>query len=93
MLFEAGKIGKAGVVKEIFLMKKVILGSIMFLAGLLSAAVLLAGTMSNDWVNNGQISSFWNMSQYGLMPAFYIFIGVAILGIGIAIWGVFEKKE
>jgi hypothetical protein len=74
-------------------MKKVILGSIMFLAGLLSTAVLLAGTMSNDWVINGQISSFWNMSQYGLMPAFYIFIGVAILGIGIAIWGVFEKKE
>jgi hypothetical protein len=65
----------------------------MFLAGLLSTAVLLAGTMSNDWAINGQLSSFWNMSQYGLMPAFYIFIGVAILGIGIAIWGVFEKKE
>ena len=34
-------------------MKKVILGSKMFLAGLLSDAVLFAGTMSNDWNVNG----------------------------------------
>lgn len=74
-------------------MKKVILGSTMFLAGLLSDAVLLAGTMFNDWNVNGQLSSFRNMSQYGLMPAFYIFSGIAVFGIGIAVWGVFEKKE
>ena len=49
-------------------MKKVILGSMMFLAGLLSAAVLLAGTMANDWSVNGELSSFRNMVQYGLMP-------------------------
>lgn len=74
-------------------MKKVVLGSIMFLAGLLSAAVLLSGTMSNDWTIDGRLSAFWNMSQYGLMPAFYIFAGTAILGICLAIWGIFEKKE
>ena len=74
-------------------MKKVILGSMMFLAGLLSAAVLLAGTMANDWGVNGELSSFRNMVQYGLMPVFYIFIGIAVLGIGVAIWGMFEKKE
>lgn len=74
-------------------MKKVILGSTMFLAGLLSVAVLLAGTMSNDWNINGQLSSFRNMAQYGLMPVFYIFVGIAVLGISIAVWGVLEKKE
>ena len=74
-------------------MKKVILGSMMFLAGLLSAAVLLAGTMANDWSVNGELSSFRNMVQYGLMPVFYIFIGVSVLWIGVAIWGMFEKKE
>lgn len=75
-------------------MKKVILGSVMFLSGLLSAAVLLAGTMSHDWTTqDGYLSSFWNMSQYGIMPAFYLFAGIAVLGMGIAIWGVFEKKE
>lgn len=74
-------------------MKKVVLGSMMFLAGLLSAAVLLAGTMANDWNVNGELSSFRNMAQYGLMPAFYIFVGIAVLGIGIAVWGVLEKKE
>ena len=59
-------------------MKKVILGSMMFLAGLLSAVVLLAGTMANDWSVNGELSSFRNMVQYGLMPVFYIFIGVSV---------------
>ncbi len=73
-------------------MKKVILGSSMLLAGLLSVAALLAGTMANDWTINGQLSSFWNMSQYGLMPAFYIFIGIAVTGLAIAVWGIFEKN-
>ena len=75
-------------------MKKVVLGSVMFLAGLLSVVTLLAETMSKDEIVNGQqLSSFRIMSQYGLMPAFYILIGIAVLGIGIAIWGVLEKKE
>lgn len=74
-------------------MKKVILGSVMFSAGLLSAAVLLAGTMSNDWTINGSLSSFWNLTQYGLMPAFYAFIGIAATGIAVAIWGILEKKD
>ncbi len=54
-------------------MKKVILGSVMFFAGLLSGVILLAETMSKDEIVNGQqLSSFRIMSQYGLMPAFYI---------------------
>lgn len=74
-------------------MKKIILGSMMLLTGLLSVAVLLAGTMANEWTVNGQLSSFWIMSQYGLMPAFYVFVGVAIVGLVIAVWGLFEQKK
>lgn len=74
-------------------MKKVILGSVMFLAGLLSVAVLLAGTMANDMINNGYRSSFWNLKQYGLMPALYIFAIVAVIGLAIAAWGMFEQKK
>ena len=74
-------------------MKKVVLGSAMLLAGLLSAAILLGGTMANDWTNNGIRSSLWNLSQYGLMPALCIFIGIAILGLVIAVWGIFEKND
>ena len=74
-------------------MKKVVLGSAMLLAGLLSAAILLGGTMANDWTNNGMRSSLWNLSQYGLMPALCIFIGIAILGLVIAVWGSFEKND
>lgn len=74
-------------------MKKVMLGAMMFLAGTLSLAVLLSGTMANDWTINGQHSSFWNLSQYGLMPAFYGFAAVAVIGLAIALWGLFDKKD
>ncbi len=48
-----------------------ILGSVMFFAGLLSGVILLAATMSKDEIVNGQqLSSFRIMSQYGLMPRF-----------------------
>lgn len=74
-------------------MKKVVLGAILFLAGLLSAAVLLSGTMANDWTVNGNLSAFWNLSQYGLMPPLYIFAGVAVVGLCVAVWGVLDKKD
>ena len=67
-------------------MKKVIFGSALFLAGLLSMAILLAGSMANDWTVNGRFSSFWNLSQYGLMPAFSIFSGISSRGEGIGLW-------
>jgi len=38
-------------------MKKVILGSIMMLSGLLSVAIILAGSMANEWTVNGQYSA------------------------------------
>lgn len=74
-------------------MKKVLLGSTMLLAGILSVAILLAGSMANEWTVNGNFSSFWNISQYGLMPALYIFIGISIVGALLAIWGIFEKEN
>lgn len=74
-------------------MKKIYLGSIMFLAGLLSIAVILAGSMANEWTVNGNFSAFWNISQYGLMPAMYVFGGIAIIGMALAIWGMLEKKN
>lgn len=74
-------------------MKKIVLGSIMFLSGILSVAIILAGSMANEWNVNGQFSSFWNISQYGLMPIMYIFISVAVIGLAIAVWGLFDKKD
>lgn len=74
-------------------MKKVILGSTMFLTGVISVALILAGSMANERTINGQFSSLWNISQYGLMPAIYIFIGIAIVGLALAVWGIFDKKS
>lgn len=74
-------------------MKKIVLGSMMFLAGVLSAAIILAGSMANDWTINGQHSAFWNISRYGLMPAIYIFLGIAVVGLILACWGLLDKKK
>lgn len=74
-------------------MKKVILGSVMFMTGIISVALILAGSMSNEWTVNGNFSSLWNISQYGLMPAFYAFIGIAIIGLALAVWGAIDKKS
>lgn len=74
-------------------MKKVILGSAMILAGIISIAQVLAGSMANEWTVNGEFSSLWNISQYGLMPAVYIFTGIAIIGFVLAVWGLIDKKD
>lgn len=74
-------------------MKKVVLGAFMMLAGTLSTAILLAGTMAHDWTNNGKLSFSWNLSSYGLMPAFVIFIVVAVAGLLLGIWGLFDRKN
>ncbi len=73
-------------------MKKVILGSAMLSAGVISAALVLAGAMAGDWTVNGERSALWNISQYGLMPAVYVFAGIAAVGLILAVWGVAEKK-
>ena len=74
-------------------MKKVILGSALILAGIISIALILAGSMANEWTINGEFSSLWNISQYGLMPVIYIFTGIAIIGLVLAVWGLFDKKD
>lgn len=39
-------------------MKKVILGSMMFLTGVISIALILSGSMANEWTVNGKIFFF-----------------------------------
>lgn len=65
----------------------------MFLAGVISIALVLAGSMANEWTVNGKFSSFWNISQYGLMPVVYIFAGIAMIGLVLAVLGLFDKKD
>ncbi|MDO4572815.1 MAG: hypothetical protein Q4C13_05560 [Clostridia bacterium] len=74
-------------------MKKVLLGSMMLLAGVLSIALVLAGSMANEWTVNGQFSALWNIRQYGLMPAVYMFSGMAVIGLVIALWGLLDRKH
>lgn len=74
-------------------MKKITFGMLMFLAGVLSVAMILAGSMANDWTLNGQHSALWNISRYGLLPAIYIFIGLAIVGLIVALWGVLDDES
>ena len=75
------------------IIKKVILGSMMFLSGTLAAAIILAGAMANELNVNGRLSAIWNITQYGLMPAIIVFSIIAVIGLLFALWGVFEKKQ
>ena len=73
-------------------MKKTILGAVMFLAGLISSAILLAGPMGMQWTHNGEFASaWWLLSKYGLVPVFYLFVAIAVAGLILAIIGLFEK--
>ena len=73
-------------------MKKVIMGSLVFLTGVLSLAVIISGAMAQDWTIDGQHSVFWNLSRYGVMPVLYGLTAIALIGLIIAVWGLLEKK-
>ena len=74
-------------------MKKVILGSFIFLAGILSAAFILAGSLANDMMINGQHSSTWIISQYGLMPSLAVLLYMTISGLFLSILGLFNQDN
>lgn len=66
----------------------------MFLAGLISGAVLLAGPTGIQWTNNDNwASAWWLLSNYGLIPVLYVFVAITIIGLAIALWGVFERNK
>ena len=74
-------------------MKKVVLGSMMFLAGLLSCAILIAVSALKDITINGKYSFLWNLSSLGLVPVTVLFSAIALTGLLIALWGIFEKNK
>lgn len=74
-------------------MKKVIMGSALLMSGLLADAVILAGSMANDWTHNGQLSALWTIRQYGLMPALIGFSAVAVIGLLLSVWGTVSKER
>ena len=77
-------------------MKKVVIGSAMFMTGIISAVVLLAGAMAYD-VGSMNISPFavtmQVLAKYGLTQFLYIAIVIAVVGVAVTIWGLLGKKE
>ena len=80
-------------------MKKVIIGSFMFLAGVLSCAVLSAMSIFKELPVNivaGEEAIHTTfidiLAEYSLTPMLYIFIAIAIIGIVVFVLGLFEKK-
>ena len=80
-------------------MKKVIIGSFMFLTGVLSCTVLSAMSIFKELPVNivageGEIHiTFIDiLAEYSLTPMFYIFIAIAVIGVVIFVWGLFEKN-
>lgn len=77
-------------------MKKVIIGSSMFMTGIISAVILLAGTMANEYdsMNISPLAvAMQILAKYGLTPFLYVAVGVAVVGAAVAIWGLLEKES
>ena len=74
-------------------MKKVIFGGMMMLAGMISTAILMSGTMATGFFHNGRYSFVWGISKYQLTTPFVIFIIIAVIGIALSLWGLFEKQD
>jgi len=63
------------------------------LAGIISAAILLSGTMAIDFMYFGVYSYSWILSQYQLTTPLIIFVIIAVVGFALSIWGLFEKEK
>ena len=74
-------------------MKKILLGGIMILAGIISSAILLSGTMATGFTHNGEHSFVWSLSQYKLTTPLVIFIIITVVGFALSIWGLIEKEK
>jgi hypothetical protein len=74
-------------------MKKVVFGSFMLLAGVISTAILLSGTMTTGFTHNGVYSFAWSLSQYQLTAPLGIFVIIAVIGLGLSVWGLVEKEN
>lgn len=74
-------------------MRKVTFGSSVFIAGLISAALLLAGAMSMNAATAGQGSAFGSLYQCGLLPVFIGLAAVALIGLVIAIVGLAKHEH
>ncbi|HIT01795.1 MAG TPA: hypothetical protein IAC21_03110 [Candidatus Enterenecus merdae] len=75
-------------------MKKVIVGSAMFMTGIISAVVLLGGAMAYQFehINLSPFSMTMQiLAEYGLTPFLYVAVVIAVVGIVIAILGLKEK--
>lgn len=45
-----------------------------------------------QWTHNGEFASaWWLLSKYGLVPVFYLFVAIAVVGLILAIIGLLEK--
>ena len=74
-------------------MKKVILGGMMMLAGLISTAILMSGTMATGYRYTMLYSFSRVLRSYQLTTPFAIFITIAVIGLALSLWGLFEKQD
>ena len=75
-------------------MKKVIVGSVMFMTGIISAFVLLGGAMAYEFehINLSPFAMTMQiLAQYGLTPFLYAAVVIAVVGIIIVLLGFKEK--
>lgn len=75
-------------------MKKIVFGMFLFLTGIFCTTGLLMVAASKEWVDDDYgYSVLRNLSHMGLNPIAVAFIIIAVIGLILGLWGVFEKKD
>lgn len=74
-------------------MKKMIFGMLMFLTGALSVAMILVGSGKRLDCSTGIIPLFGIYPDMACFLHWYLFAGMAILGLIVAVWGLFDHKS
>lgn len=77
-------------------MKKLIFGSVLFVTGILSSTILLSGAMAQHFttVSDGGTyvySALRILNDYGLLRVLVLFMGMAVVGLAIAVMGMRGK--
>lgn len=78
-------------------MKKLILGAVLFMTGMLSGAILLAGSMAQYFTTttDGQTyvySALRILNDYGLLRVMVVLLIVALVGLAMAVLGLKDKN-
>jgi len=73
-------------------MKKIVLGGMMMLTSIVSISIFISVTLGRATIL-GRVPFMWFIRYHSLETPFYILIIIAVLGLALSLWGLFERNK